>query len=432
MKVGSLVILTFLASTVPAMQAGETGERKDWSWTVIDDRGLALGGGGLDEDDIRDLHARGFRAIVNYRAEHPDNETALRDLDMDYLFLPNTYAEEDTMPLAHVHEAVEFLEKSLAAGRPVFVHCTGGWHRSVVGVVAFVMKERGMRFEEAFAHVAKIRPGIEPRYSDVLYEYERHLFGGKKLTVDMWTTRWDVAPGERVNVTIGVTHDGAPVQNARVAMGADHYGTDVEVTTGPDGRATVPFTVHAEAGLEYVHALARAEGYVNGYDRSQFWIGEAKTRLPTTVEVEDLFQVSPGAEVAIPFKLTESDGDRTNARVTLTGACRTFFRAYSGWDGAIVARFTAPLVEGDYALRAVATRFPAEPVERTMTLVVGNGGPAPSCSQTAPPDRAPAVNTSFAAWPTENVPDRDASAAPVWILLAALVIALKRRSAGAL
>lgn len=379
--VGALLVAALLAVPLAgAFSEGETVGRKEWTWTVIDDRGLALGGGGLDRDDIEDLHARGFRAIVNYRGEHPNDPQVLREVGMEELFLPNTYAEEDTMPIDHVRSAVAFIESNLAAGKPVYVHCTGGWHRSAVGVIAFFMKERGWRFEQAFEHVAKIRPGIEPRYADVLYEYERELIGGGKLTVDIWTDRWDVLPGEDAQVTAYVSLHGEPIPGANIEFAPDHSGSPSHAVSGPDGRANFSFLTQDGPLVQYVHATARKDGFIAGYDRNQFFVKEAKMRPPTVVEMDQArIAAAPGEEVTVRFTLAESDGSPTNARVTLTGACRTLARSYSGWDGKLDARFAAPEAPGEYALRAFVTRFTAQPVTADLALVVGEGGPAPPC-----------------------------------------------------
>lgn len=387
-----LLVPALLAAAAPATAAAElsrSGQRDDWTWGLVDPRGIGLGGGGLDADDVRYVHDQGFRAILNYRAEHPDDADAMRALGMGYLLLPGTYAEEDTMPLDHVHQAVAFIEKSLQEGRPVYVHCTGGWHRSAVGVVAFYMKERGWRVQEAWDHVAKARPGVEMRYADVLYAYEAFLRREEKLTLDLWTERWDVSAGETVGLTALVTHHGRPVEGAEVRYVMDHRGHEERATTGPDGRATFRFTAPKVDLMQYVSATATKDGFVPGYDRNVYWVKGSKDAPPTVFEMaEPPARVEPGERVSLPVKVREGPDKPTNARVTVTSRCATLFRAYGGWDGRMDVDFTAPDKPGEYVLRVHVHRFPAEPIFREVRLVVGAGGPEPPCG--APPKAEPA------------------------------------------
>ena len=372
-----VLLLPAPAGALPAVGAEQ--RREDWTWTVVDARGLALGGGGLDAEDLRHLHGQGFRAVVNHRAEHPDDADALRRLGMAYLYLPGTYAESETMPLAHVHEAVAFLERNLREGKPVYVHCTGGWHRSAVGVAAFFMKENGWRAQQAWDHLARLRPGVEPRYMDVLLEYEAWLFGEPKLTLDLWTQRWDVAPGETVALHALATRDGVPVEGARVRWAFDHAEGQGEAVTDAQGRASFRATVPGGERARYVHATATLDGLVAGYDRNVYWVGESQGAPPTAMDVgAEVLRAEPGEEVRIPVALREGEKP-TNARVTVTGPCGTLFRAYSGWDGEVDATFRAPERPGEYSLLVRATRVPAEPVEQEVRLVVGEGGGPPGC-----------------------------------------------------
>lgn len=374
-----------VASSEPTMPpVGVTVKRHDWSWTLIDERGLALGGGGLEADDLEDLRARGFGAVINYRGERPNEGALVAEAGMDYLFLHNTYAEEDTMPLEHVIEAVAFIERNLEAGEPVFVHCTGGWHRSAVGVVAYFMKTRAWRFEEAWDHVASIRPGIEPRYADALLEYEAHLFGEPKLTLDLWTARWDIEPNETVVIDARVTHNGIPVPGAHVAFAADHGPSRDENVTDDEGRTQLRFTA-TDAKVQYVHATASKEGLIAGYDRNVFWVKSAKFRAPTVMELEGWTGVAqPGEAVAFLARVAEEDGGRANARITVTTPCETLHRDYTGWDGEGEVSFRAPSREGTYPVLVVANRFPAQPVEMRLELVVGRGGGMPACEAPEP------------------------------------------------
>lgn len=388
-RLAVLALLLLVATAPTALAVASEGARDDWTWTLVDPRGVAIGGGGLDADDVRYVHDQGFRAILSYRAQGEDDAATIAELGMGYLVLPNTYAESDTMPLEHVHMAVAFLEENLAAGRPVYVHCTGGWHRSAVAAVALMMKENGWRFDEAWAHVAAERPGIEPRYMDVLLAYEAELFDEEKLTLDLTTERWDVEPGERIELTASVTHDGEPVAGARVEVAVEVEGAGVLGGSTDEG-GTARFAVEVPGGsrMRYVHARASRAGFVDGYDRNVYWVGEAKRAPPTRVELPSDITAKPGGSVALRVRVFEGD-DPTNARVTITSACGTHWRAYTGWDGRVDVDFAAP-GEGVHDLRVHVGRFPAEPVVRDVRLVVGDES-APAACGTAPAESTTAA-----------------------------------------
>lgn len=392
---------------------GEPQERKTWTWTVMDERGLALGGGGLEPDDVEDLAARGFGAVLNLRGEAPEEGPYVEAAGMDYLLIGNGFPEDDPMTVEDLEAGVAFVEESLAAGRPVYVHCRGGWHRSAAVVVAFFMKENGWRFEEAFAHVEKIRPGVEARAADGLLAYEAKLFGEKKLDVDIWSTRWAIDPdGERMPVFAYVSHHGVPVAGADVTLVQEKDGARRSGVTDADGRVDLEIDVVGGGESRYVYALAEKEGFIDGYDRNVFWLRGADGAEATQVEAPDEVRADPGALVSVPVKAMEG-AYKTNARVTATVACSTVHRDYTGWDGRAWVNFTAPALPGEYTLQLRVNRFATEPVTHMVRLVVGEGGPAPSCGELAagtPADDV--VETPPVDPPATNGTDRASRAPP--------------------
>jgi len=63
---------------------------------------------------------------------------------------------------SHLDDACARIEKSLAAGKNVLVHCQQGISRSASVVIAYLIKNHGMSYEFAFAFVKKYRPCIKP------------------------------------------------------------------------------------------------------------------------------------------------------------------------------------------------------------------------------------------------------------------------------
>lgn len=67
----------------------------------------------------------------------------------------------------------------------VLVHCYAGVSRSASCVIAYLMQERGMKFQEAFAFASKKRPVIFPNmgFQRQLREYEQLLLIKKSYTL---------------------------------------------------------------------------------------------------------------------------------------------------------------------------------------------------------------------------------------------------------
>lgn len=70
----------------------------------------------------------------------------------------------------YFEECIAFIK----SGKIVFVHCQAGQSRSPSIVIAFLMKEAKMSFEDAFVFVKKIRKSIMPnrKFRAELKEYE--------------------------------------------------------------------------------------------------------------------------------------------------------------------------------------------------------------------------------------------------------------------
>jgi len=63
---------------------------------------------------------------------------------------------------SHLDDACARIEKSLASGKNVLVHCQQGISRSASVVIAYLIKKYGMSYEYAFAFVKRYRACIKP------------------------------------------------------------------------------------------------------------------------------------------------------------------------------------------------------------------------------------------------------------------------------
>jgi protein-tyrosine phosphatase len=79
-------------------------------------------------------------------------------------FKYKTIAVADTSQsglLRHFPAAVAFIKEGINRGG-VLVHCYAGVSRSSACVIAYLMQEKGMQFQDAFSFASKRRPIIFP------------------------------------------------------------------------------------------------------------------------------------------------------------------------------------------------------------------------------------------------------------------------------
>jgi predicted protein tyrosine phosphatase len=62
----------------------------------------------------------------------------------------------------HFVEVYDFIEECVSKNQKVLVHCVAGVSRSPTMVIAYLMKKNRWSFEQAYSHVEKQRPFIEP------------------------------------------------------------------------------------------------------------------------------------------------------------------------------------------------------------------------------------------------------------------------------
>ena len=124
------------------------------------------------DDHLRALHAAGVRALVTLH-ERPMDQDRLDALGM----VAQHYAVQDfaAPSLDQIEAAVAFIERKLAAGEGVAVHCAAGRGRTGT-VIACYLVHQGYTPAEAIAHVRSRRPGsVETSEQQaIVYTYARH------------------------------------------------------------------------------------------------------------------------------------------------------------------------------------------------------------------------------------------------------------------
>jgi protein-tyrosine phosphatase len=70
--------------------------------------------------------------------------------------------EDSSHLLPHFDECVDFIQRAIADGGNILVHCLAGVSRSATIVAAYLMKVDGLGLDEALQHIRKRRPLINP------------------------------------------------------------------------------------------------------------------------------------------------------------------------------------------------------------------------------------------------------------------------------
>ncbi len=123
--------------------------------------------------DLQRLKRSGFGLVVNLTEDPgPTRRAAAEGLKAMHAPVPDFEAPE----LGQIEAFVEAVERSLAHGRPVAVHCVGGLGRTGTMIAAYLVKT-GMAPWDALDWVRARRPGaIETTEQEAaVIAYARHL-----------------------------------------------------------------------------------------------------------------------------------------------------------------------------------------------------------------------------------------------------------------
>jgi atypical dual specificity phosphatase len=129
------------------------------------------------EQDVAYLDQEGIRVLVSLTEEPPDGMVLVSQrIDQEHIpvqdFNPPT--------LEQMIEFVAVVKNSVAADKPVGVHCTAGLGRSGTMAAAYLVAE-GASATEAIATVRQLRPGsVETAtQEDAVRRFEEHLAGDR-------------------------------------------------------------------------------------------------------------------------------------------------------------------------------------------------------------------------------------------------------------
>jgi hypothetical protein len=137
----------------------ETIQRHPWFDQITPANGVAaelwIGGAPTYKRDYDFLLHRGIRAVLNIRAERPDDVDFYNSHGITHVryLVPDVGVPDGETITA----AADWIARQVAHGRPVLIHCAKGRGRSATLLAGYLMREAGFTFDEAEALIRSRR-----------------------------------------------------------------------------------------------------------------------------------------------------------------------------------------------------------------------------------------------------------------------------------
>ncbi len=115
--------------------------------------------------DVAGLKRRGISAVLSLQTDDD-----LAALGLSWTRLQEWYRAEDRSAqalIARLDEAVQALDRLLAVGQVVYLHCTAGVNRSPSVALGYLRKVKKEPLGKALRRITRSRPQADP-YPDVL------------------------------------------------------------------------------------------------------------------------------------------------------------------------------------------------------------------------------------------------------------------------
>ena len=261
-------------SLVPASAAeAPTSDPDDpRSFTWVEEGVLAVGGGHIGAGEAAFLKAEGFRAVANLRAERDDDAERLKAAGIAYLRIPIEHAVDANA--TQLRQFVAWAKQMEREGRPVYLHCTNGWHRAAAFSVAWEMERHGLSYDEAAKRAVERRPGTVMRAPSALLAYEAELRGRDALTVLLLSPLARPERGGDMPVTVEVLANGRPAAGAKVHVWSEESRIDLWGTADAHGRFAFTYRAPSAEAMDHLYARASLPGHADGADDVELFYDE--------------------------------------------------------------------------------------------------------------------------------------------------------------
>ncbi len=135
---------------------------------------------GYDRRDFDYLKSQGINALIGLQAEHPDDETRLKQEKIDYLYIP--IKDGHPPEVQQIQQMVDWINKETTAGHKVYMHCAAGVGRATTMGIAYLVST-GLTVDEAYEAVKSKHHETDPspRQLDAVRSYLATINGSPSL-----------------------------------------------------------------------------------------------------------------------------------------------------------------------------------------------------------------------------------------------------------
>lgn len=281
-----LVLLILLAAPATTLSAWQPppppSDPRNATW--IEEGVLALGGGHIGPSEVQYLKSQGFGAVANFRSERPDDVAAIKAAGMEHLYIPIDHAVD--MNATQLREFVEWANEMEKEGRPMYIHCTNGWHRAAAFAAAWLMSRTDEPdADEQFRSIERIRPGSVMRAPSALLAYQAQLEGEKPLVVLLKSPLARPERNGTMPVEVEVLASGHPAAGAKVHVWSEESQMDAWGRTDEAGIFRFTYVAKLKQGMDHLYARAWHDGYTSGADDVElFYDVPVPTSRPLDIE----------------------------------------------------------------------------------------------------------------------------------------------------
>ena len=135
------------------------------NWVLVNE--LAIGKAPRNKNDLNKLKVNGINSIFCLCSE--TDSPRLKDIEnifkYETLVLPD-HRSEKSISLPEIEHALSIL-KDLMKFKPVFVHCLASMERSPLICIGWLIKEKGLTFNQSLDYMMQIHKRTNPLTEDL-------------------------------------------------------------------------------------------------------------------------------------------------------------------------------------------------------------------------------------------------------------------------